>query len=52
MQLLAPKDAGLREESISRTLAAFPEPGASFEKNIANSRKLGSAGCRKLLAGS
>lgn len=41
----------LREESISRAVAAFPEPQAIFEKNIATLRKLGGDGYRKLLAG-
>ncbi len=41
----------LREDSISRAVAAFPEPEAIFEKNIATLRKLGSEGYRKLLAG-
>lgn len=40
----------LREKSISRAVAAFPEPEAIFEKNIATLRKLGSAGYRRLLA--
>ena len=41
----------LREESIDRAVAAFPEPEAIFEKNIATLRKLGGDGYRKLLAG-
>lgn len=41
----------LREDSISRAVAAFPEPEAIFEKNIATLRKLGGDGYRKLLAG-
>ena len=41
----------LREKSISRAVAAFPEPEAIFEKNIATLRKLGGDGYRKLLAG-
>lgn len=42
----------LREKSISRAVAAFPEPEAIFEKNIATLRKLGGEGYRKLLAAS
>ncbi len=41
----------LREKSVSRAVAAFPEPEAIFEKNIATLRKLGGDGYRKLLAG-
>jgi hypothetical protein len=40
----------LREQSISRAVAAFPDPEAIFEKNIATLRKLGGEGYRKLLA--
>jgi uncharacterized protein len=40
----------LREKSIGRAVAAFPEPEAIFEKNIATLRKLGGEGYRKLLA--
>jgi uncharacterized protein len=39
----------LREKSISRAVAAFPEPASIFEKNIATLRKLGGQGYRKLL---
>ncbi len=41
----------LREKSVSHAVAAFPEPEAIFEKNIATLRKLGGDGYRKLLAG-
>ncbi len=41
----------LREKSVSRAVAAFPDPEAIFEKNIATLRKLGGDGYRKLLAG-
>ncbi len=41
----------LREKSISRAVAAFPEPEAIFEKNIATLRKLGAKGYKKLLTG-
>ena len=41
----------LREKSISRAVAAFPEPEAIFEKNIATLRKLGGEGYKRLLAG-
>ena len=42
----------LREKSVSRAVAAFPQPETIFEKNINTLRKLGGAGYRKLLAGS
>ena len=41
----------LREKSISRAVAAFPNPEAIFEKNIATLRKLGGDGYRRLLQG-
>ena len=41
----------LREKSVSRAVAAFPQPEAIFEKNIATLRKLGGVAYRKLLAG-
>ncbi len=41
----------LREKSVSRAVAAFPEAALIFEKNINTLRKLGAAGYHKLLAG-
>ena len=41
----------LREKSISRAVAAFPQPETIFEKNIATLRKLGGAGYQRLLQG-
>lgn len=41
----------LREKSVSRAVAAFPQAEAIFEKNIATLRKLGAEGYRRLLAG-
>ena len=41
----------LREKSVSRAVAAFPQPETIFKKNIVTLRKLGGAGYRKLLAG-
>ncbi len=41
----------LREKSISRAVAAFPEPETIYEKNINTLRKLGGEGYRRLLAG-
>lgn len=40
----------LREDSIDRAVAAYPEPDAIIERNIATMEKLGNAGYRKLLA--
>ena len=39
----------LREDSVERAVAAFPEPEAIFERNIATLRALGPSGWRKLL---
>ena len=41
----------LREESIDRAVAAYPEPDAIVERNIATMRALGAEGLAKLLAG-
>ncbi|MBB5204650.1 hypothetical protein HNQ51_001964 [Inhella inkyongensis] len=38
----------LREESIDRAVAAFPEPDSIFDANIATLEKLGHAGWEKL----
>ena len=38
----------LREDSVERAVAAFPEPEAIFERNIATLRALGPGGWRKL----
>ena len=40
----------LREDSVSRAVAAYPEPDAIIERNIATVRALGAEGWRKLLA--
>ena len=39
----------LREASIERAVAAFPDPDAIVERNIATMRRLGVAGYRGLL---
>ena len=39
----------LREASIDRAVAAYPEPDAIVERNIATMRRLGPAGLRRLL---
>lgn len=41
----------LREDSVARAVAAFPQPEAIYERNIAVLKKLGRAGWSKLLAG-
>jgi hypothetical protein len=40
----------LREASVERAVAAFPDPDAIVERNIATLEKLGHEGWRKLLA--
>lgn len=40
----------LREESIDRAVAAYPEPDAIIDRNIAAMEKLGNEGYRKLLS--
>jgi hypothetical protein len=39
----------LREESVSRAVAAFPDPGVIVERNVETLRKLGADGWRTLL---
>lgn len=39
----------LREASIDRAVAAFPDPDSIYERNIATVRRLGHEGWRKLL---
>jgi len=39
----------LREDSIDRAVAAYPEPDAIIERNLATMRELGAEGFRKLL---
>jgi len=39
----------LRESSIDRAVAAFPDPDSIYERNIATVRRLGHDGWRKLL---
>lgn len=39
----------LREASIARAVAAYPEPEAIYERNIATLKKLGAKGYRRLL---
>jgi len=39
----------LRESSIDRAVAAFPDPDSIYERNIATVRRLGHEGWRKLL---
>ena len=59
----APDDAGnltnrapwpilhlLREDSIDRAVAAYPDPDGIIERNIATMRELGAEGFRRLLA--
>lgn len=59
----APDDAGnltnrapwpilhlLREDSIDRAVAAYPDPDGIIERNIATMRELGAEGFRKLLS--
>ena len=41
----------LREDSVDRAVAAYPEPDAIVERNIATMRELGAGGFRKLLSG-
>ena len=40
----------LREDSVDRAVAAYPEPDAIIERNVATMRDLGVEGFRKLLA--
>jgi hypothetical protein len=40
----------LREDSVDRAVAAYPEPDAIIERNVATMRGLGVEGFRKLLA--
>ena len=40
----------LREDSVDRAVAAYPEPDAIIERNVATMRELGIEGFRKLLA--
>lgn len=60
----APDDAGnltnrapwpilhlLREDSLDRAVAAYPDPDGIIERNIATMRELGIEGFRRLLAG-
>lgn len=39
----------LREDSVDRAVAAYPEPDAIIERNVATMRELGAEGFRKLL---
>jgi len=39
----------LREDSVERAVAAYPEPGAIIERNMATMRELGAGGFAKLL---
>ena len=39
----------LREDSVDRAVAAYPEPDAIIERNVATMRELGTEGFRKLL---
>ncbi|MDO5505435.1 MAG: DUF1415 domain-containing protein [Pseudoxanthomonas suwonensis] len=41
----------LREDSVERAVAAYPEPDAIIERNIATVRELGHAGWKRLLEG-
>jgi hypothetical protein len=41
----------LREDSVDRAVAAYPEPDAIVERNIATMRGLGAEGLRELLEG-
>ncbi len=40
----------LREESVDRAVAAYPEPDGIIERNVETMRELGAEGFRKLLA--
>jgi len=40
----------LREDSIDRDVAAYPDPGAIIERNLATLRRLGPDGLRRLIA--
>ena len=40
----------LREDSVDRAVAAYPEPDAIIERNVTTMRELGIEGFRKLLA--
>ena len=40
----------LREDSIDRAVAAYPQPDAIIERNVATMRELGAEGFRKLLS--
>ena len=40
----------LREASIDRAVAAYPDPDVIVERNIATMRRLGADGLRRLLA--
>ena len=40
----------LREDSVDRAVAAYPEPDRIIERNVATLRELGSEGFRKLLS--
>ena len=40
----------LREDSIDRAVAAYPQPDAIIERNVATMRELGTEGFRKLLS--
>ena len=39
----------LREDSVDRAVAAYPEPDSIIERNVATMRELGAEGFRKLL---
>ena len=41
----------LREDSVSRAVAAFPDAARIYEKNVATLRELGHAGWQRVLAG-
>ncbi len=41
----------LREDSVDRAVAAYPQPDAIIERNVATMRELGSENFRKLLSG-
>ena len=40
----------LREDSVDRAVAAYPEPDSIIERNVATMQELGSEGFRKLLS--
>lgn len=40
----------LREDSVDRAVAAYPEPDSIIERNVATMRELGAEGFRKLLS--